>query len=1155
MNGGTRAPQTPAPPRGGGLSRRLRQALRDGLGVRRALHRHRLMRQGYDRTRTWRIRKSGGYVTLLALTFLGALLLLFLAVTALITLPQEKSFKSPVRWVETQCRAPDGFSCTVLQSLFMPFLTLALATVTYLFFRFSHVRRAYLRKARLEPHELVETAGGIFGRVVGRDQLCSVLMEDLRDRRFRRTHVVVGGIGTGKTALVVLLTQRLAERGAVPVPLRLRAAEKDLDFRELAFERFCREVQGHIRSGAEAEKVWRRLCQQERIVVLADGLDEALTAEDLAEERDTIIRLAIRRANDEGLPLIITSRPHDSLRGMEASLTELEPLSEEAALTYISSGGAGEDRQRLDWIVERAGIAEAPTYLEIAAELHEQGLLERALSGPAEEEAVETRGGDRASLRFHLFETWLGALISGRFQPHLPLSTEDRRSTVHYLSALACVGLALDTSEVRFADVVDEQDPARSRFPEIVRELARRVGDSGIDLRLAAHWGARMELVELGGDRVRFQHSVIQAQLGARFLNAVIHPDVPTQPAEGRYFPAALVRPGRELLIAMVLHSRLPDGACIHEEPGATGPDGTRWCPVSAARDLLMEAACQAQTVRDTCPDTNDDKHEPRPLFGRTLHSKALELYAAALEIDSVDAEPEQHLIAMRLCTAWPDLRARDPHTLRTAKALLVTRFGEAMRSVAQRQTLQPAYLELFEIARLESSYPVRLAIAQEIGAGGDLAFAALQPRLRGPQVVEGLRVEREPDWQEKLWGGQQPERVGEWETRERRRGEGQVARLKRELKEREEQRRQERRREREDREAEERQWRDNTLCAWLIPLLVGSVTTHRHQDTPYAFLESWVRRVGIPEDSPDAHAGLDLNVEVALAQGFKYAANRRHRHPHARPEAREYLSEQAWDMLKRTRFWFTRLTLLHALTLWDLPDGATAGFPSRGHGSDPAQQVRQWLARPDDEPEHPFVTAAGKLCVWALETRQPERFLWIDESGVAAHVGSQTSRGEARKHNLWIPPSTGWSALHPSAQQLLADVLLLLNLAERGDWPTDRIRRLRHTARPDLPPCLTLDRTPLDPGRTAVRTPTSQAGSNCRDDCAFELCPYPPKGLDGQRVELGEAFCRAQSTLLSRSRSPLRPKAPWQRRTHLGELRRFWEAMGHRAQHNSRTR
>ncbi|MEU6179814.1 hypothetical protein [Streptomyces coeruleorubidus] len=118
MNGGTRASQSPAAPRheGGGLSRLLGRALRGGLGLRRVLHRRRLMRQGYDRTRTWRVRKSGGYVTLLVLTFLGALLLLFLAVTAIITLPQMRSFESPVRWVDKQCNA-DHFSCAVLQSL------------------------------------------------------------------------------------------------------------------------------------------------------------------------------------------------------------------------------------------------------------------------------------------------------------------------------------------------------------------------------------------------------------------------------------------------------------------------------------------------------------------------------------------------------------------------------------------------------------------------------------------------------------------------------------------------------------------------------------------------------------------------------------------------------------------------------------------------------------------------------------------------------------------------------------------------------------------------------------------------------------------------------------------------------------------------------
>ncbi|OEJ28636.1 hypothetical protein AR457_33470 [Streptomyces agglomeratus] len=1143
----------------------------------------RLMQQSYGKARPWRVRKSGWYYLSLAATVLGALVLVFLAVAALVTLVNDRTFWTPVRWLDQHC-AKSSHACNVLQSLIMPFLTLSLATVAYLSFRFTRVRRAYLRKAREEPHELVETAGGILGRVVGRDQLCEVLMEDQRDSRFRRTHVVVGGVGTGKTALIVLLTEQLARRKALPVPLRLRNADKDLDFRKLAFERFCREVQGYIRSDAEAEKVWRRLCQQGRIVVLADGLEEALAGEDMAEERDSVIRLAVRRATEERLPLIITSRPHDSLRGMEASVTDLEPLSEEAALTYISSGSAWEDRQRLDWIVEKAGIAEAPTYLQIAGELHEEGLLERAVTTRSEEEAVETRGGDRAALRYHLLDTWFAALISGRFRPELPLGRDERRAAVHYLSALACAGLASDSCEVHFTDVLDEQNPLRPRYPEILAELVRRVEDSKLDIRLAAHWGARMGLVEVSGDKVRFQHSVIQAHLGARFMNAVIHPEVPANSREGHFFPAALERPGRELLIAMVLYSRTPEGSCRHaeEEHGDEASEahggGQPWCAVSASRDLLVRAAGKAQmaTGEDAadapgCPDPQGRTPElpdvPQPqgrsaelhrvpdarqLSIRTLHAKALELYAAALEIDSVDAEPQQHLIAMRLATAWPDLRARDPHTLRVAKGLLVSRFGDAMRGVARRRTLVPAYLELFEIARLEPSYPIRVAIAQEIGAGGDSAFELLRARLRGPELDRDGTMERDPDWMLDLWEAQAPENDAEGEHRGHRPVERDGARTPWEMREREQRQREERRQEESEREGEEQQWRDNTMCAWLVPLLVGSVTTQRHQNTPYEFLESWVRRVGAPDGS--GAPALDLTVEVALAQGFKYAANRRHRHPHARAEAREYLSGQAWDMLKRTRFWFTRLTLLHALTLWDLPDGVTVTRPAHGQGSDPEEQIRQWLALPDGEEQHPFVEEAAQLCAWTLETGQPERFLWIDESGVAAHVGSQTApRGEARKHQLWIPPSTGWSTLHPRAQQLLADVLLLLNLAERGDWPKDRLRRLRHTARPDLPPCLTRDRGPLDPTRTVVRTAASQAGSNCRDDCAFELCPYPPKGLDGHRVELSEAFCRAQSTLLSRSF--LRPQAPWQRRTDVAELRRFWERMGQRAQDNPRPR
>ncbi|MGV9288488.1 hypothetical protein [Streptomyces sp. NPDC003719] len=1107
------------------------------------LRRHpssRLVHQGHDRARTWRVRKSRWYFPLLGLTFLGAFAEVFLIAMAVARMVGPSPLHAPLRWIEGQCDGEGHFACSLLQGIVMPFLTIALATVAYLFFRFTRVSRAYLRKAREVPRDMVPTAGGIFGRVVGRDQLCEVLMEDLRDSRFRRTHVVVGGIGTGKTALLVLLTERLARRGAVPVPLRLRGVSGDLDFRQLAFERFRLEVQGHIRSGDEAEKVWRHLSQQGRIVVLADGLEDALAGDTLTEERDTLIRLAVRRANEERLPLVIASRPHDALRGLDASLTDLEPLSEEAALAYISSGAVWEDRQRLDWIVEKAAIAEAPTYLQVARELHDEGLLERALSGRFEE-GVETRGGDRAALRLHLVDTWLGAVVTGRLCPYLPLGQDERRMALEYLSALACAGLADDSAEVRIGDVVDERDPTRSRFPEIMTELARRVQGSQLDVRLAADWGAGMELVELAGDRVRFQHSVIQAHLGARFMSAVIHPRTSGETTENRYFPAALENPGRELLIAMVLHSRTPKGSCTH--PGARGGhDG--WCPVAAARDLVLNAACQAQQNNAHRQDGDRqpggrgpdgaprDPADPRQVFRRTLHTKALQLYAAALQIDSVDAASEQHRIAMELTTAWPDLHARDPHSLGVAKELLVSRFGEALRSLDRRDGVHPAYAELLQIGCLEPSYGVRVAIAQEIGAGGDSAFALLQARLLAPRTEPEQPMERRPEWMLDMWESQQPRTVRAGEDGGRTQAPRDLARL--------------RRLEEQEREEEERAWRHDTMCAWLIPLLVGSVTVRRHHDTPYEILAGWVERVGVP-NGPDRRP-LDLTLEIALAQGFKYAANRRARHPHARPQAREYLIEQAWDMLRRSRFWFTRLTLLHALTLWELPDDGTAAGGRSGHGADPAAQIRQWLGLRDGDPQHPFVEATAELCVRALETGRPERYLWIDECGVTAQVGSRSTDREARRHRLWIPPSTGWSTLHPLARQLLADILLLLNLAERGDWPRDRQQRLHRTDRPDLPPCLMKDRRPLDPDGSLMRTAAAHAGSNCRDDCAFELCPYPPLGASGHRPALSEAFCRAQFALLSRSLSLLRPAAPWQRETDLPQLRLFWERMSKRS-------
>ena len=222
-------------------------------------------------------------------------------------------------------------ACGAEVGFLIPLLSVALASAIFLFSRLRLVE-----KAKTAPQDLVETATPDIGEVVGRDELCRVIMEDIGHSATRRPHLLVGGLGAGKTAVLVRLTRLLAERGAVPVPIRLRDAAYDLNFREMAHTRFLAIAESML-SADNAEKAWRQLSKNDQIVVIADGLEEALTegGAGIYQDRDSLIRLAIHRARELRLPLIIASRPHGSLRGADATIMELEPLSEEAALEYI----------------------------------------------------------------------------------------------------------------------------------------------------------------------------------------------------------------------------------------------------------------------------------------------------------------------------------------------------------------------------------------------------------------------------------------------------------------------------------------------------------------------------------------------------------------------------------------------------------------------------------------------------------------------------------------------------------------------------------------------------------------------------------------------------------------------------------------------------
>ncbi len=1119
-------------------------------------------------------------VTLEILSYLGAIALVVVVAWSFVVMLRGPGILTRLN---NRC---DKYSaaCGAEVGFLIPLLLVALASAIFLFYRLRHVTSPVVSKAKTSPQDLVETAAPDIGEIVGRDELCRVIMEDIHRPGTRRPHLLVGGVGAGKTAVLVRLTRLLAERQAVPVPIRLRDAKDELNFREMAHARFLAMAESGRLSADDAEKVWRQLSKDDKIVVIADGLEEALTEgkASVHEDRDNLIRIAIHRARELRLPLIIASRPHDPLRGADATIMELEPLSEEAALEYIDPGQNSVDARWLDWIVETAALTELPLYLQITRQLSRRDRLDYL--SPDRSMQVDIRSMDRSKLRLHLLTIWMEALFDGHLLAAVPLNRAEREATVEWLSALACIGLLRDTIDVKY-EYYDEDESAdqpeasqQPKYREINHAIQGFLKDKlphrHLDIRLAVTWGDKLNLVEAHGDGLRFRHSIMQAYLASRFMSTALQ--------DSKFQHDALVslgNPARELLIALVLYARSVDtdrNGRARSEPEAAGAErpptvaaGARAAgapdmsqnesevsgsnapgagaataatmapgPEQASADNPIPSASPSTvTQASSGPLSRDVTSIREVLFGCAAEAKddvkKLDLYAATLEIDSFLDNVRHEEIARSVADSWKSIRGGDQRTIDEAKLGLVFRFGDAVRTVADRPArglseLDPAYRELLEMARDEPSYPIRLAIAQEIGAGGDEAFQILrQPSYNEPGITWTNAAWPNGTTNEKTDGKLSGDEYNQLQKKSHQDGQSRNT-------------------------DKNRTSRGRTLCAWLTPLLVGSVNTFT--DKARQELVLWLDHVGRDQEGGGNY--FYLSLEVALAQGFKYAANRRLRHPHARPATRDYLAEQAMEMLKKARFWFTQLTLIHALCLWEMPDLSasredTTGRRGNGNnaaesgahrpGSNPEATVANWLAVARNG-KHPFVAEAGKLAVEALKTGHPERFLWIDESGIVSSVGSRAAQAtKDRKHHLWIPPSAGWAALDPRAQQLVADVLLLLNLAERGEGPDEVEQRLRRVEGSDLPLCFTRDRAPLDP-KTTVGGLFKAPGKNCIDGCRHRLCPYPPDGVQPYRSELSEAFCRGQQTLLNRGLS-----APWQTILRT-DLKRFWEQMADRA-------
>lgn len=1125
----------------------------------------------------------------------------------------------------------DGFE-TLLRFI-GPVLAAGIVTAIFLFLWYAWTKRRYTAKARKNAAELVPTAGPHLGEIVGRQEIAQVIAQRLRERSTRRPYVLVGGVGVGKTAVLVRLTEILAGLGAVPVPVRLRdaAGQQELNFEQLARMRFSEEAPQGILARSKNERIWQQLLADDKPVVIADGLEEAILDENLQDDRDNIIRRAIKRAYEEKLPLVIASRPHTPLEGTHAAIIDLEPLSEEAALRFVGSHVLETDERRLDWIVETADVTESPIYLQIARELQRHDALERDRARN-DGKRLDTRSEDRSTLRLWLLDTWYHALVEGRLHDEVPLCRQERRETLEVVSSLACIGLLQDKLEVGFPELLDHRstdplaphgppDPRRwvsnraerirrkqhgndqddrndFTLPDRRREqiwdlLLRRLGDEASRHPLEGNTSQRqaalanftskadrLRLVEGSEKKVRFPHSIMQAYFGFRVLRELgeRHLGDLIELVESSLQPPG---PSRELLIALVLFSRDQAGLPAEERSGTLadrnedvrlfGNHRQQACSCSLA-DLLCKAA--------------EDHTDP----------KALDLYAAALEIESMERRPGLLVtIADRLEERWCDVKG-DRRTLDEAKLGVVKQFGAALRMADEKTDTTPLYKRLLQLGVKDDSYSIRVAVAQEVGSGGDAAFGVVRqwidrtdddPMDEYQKRVEDMRAEK-GDGYEKCAARLEKAAATRGTSPTVSREIDEINRDRRQIS-------QDYRKKRIDLS------REFVMRAWCLPMLLGSVS-EGHRDEAQQRLGKWLRHLDprwLRRHALNGTPDLPLSLENALAQGFKYAANRRRRHPHTYPGGRTYLTRHAETMLQQTRCWYAQLSLVQALCLWELPDSITRGEqgeqgehngeavappwdgqdrvrePGTGYrGTTVVQTVERWLSMAGTDQAtshhiagngtaarqrlHPFVAEAGDLVALALETRRPERYLWIDEMGVVANIGSRTGGPQHyRKHSLWVPPSVGWGTLDGRAQSLVADVLVMMNVIERDGHPDDvedrldRCNRIEQEPDGPLPPCITKDRAPLHPELTVGTSDAPTPGSTCLPTCRFQFCPYPPRGTQS-RAEILEPFCRQQQALLPgpfRRHLPrlFRRKTPYWVGMRVRELDEFWDAMANR--------
>jgi hypothetical protein len=310
--------------------------------------------------------------------------------------------------------------------------------------------------------------------------------------------LVTAGAGAGKTTALVYLAEFLAEHQVVPIPISLRGQAEPVNLVELARQQFCSRVITRTVFGDQGDRVLARLRARGQVVILADGLDEAMPGASRSQ-RELALTAAIRDALESQVAVIATWRSADLGRELPLSRIELPKLKGADAVKFLC--GDPEADTPLAATIRAAELSETPFYLTIAEPLVQAGVLE------------DWTGGDMFGLRVALLDRYVDALCDGTVLPEaelLPDATRaggDRSTVIDGMSALALGMLKRRSASVPLDKVEDWVDGAGSAT------------DKAVNVHGLVEGGRSLGLFELGDQETgRFTHSVMQSYLASRVI-------------------------------------------------------------------------------------------------------------------------------------------------------------------------------------------------------------------------------------------------------------------------------------------------------------------------------------------------------------------------------------------------------------------------------------------------------------------------------------------------------------------------------------------------------------------------------------------------------------------------------------------------------------